>query len=145
RGGRAPRSAGADRGVEPAADGAPGRRRQVRPERLTAPTRHVQSQGQGPGRELRGRHLGAGSVSRDDLDRLLPPDPGVDPVRHVPYVIPASLPRHLAERVAELPVPNQRSEQTCGLVIAAVEWGLSDAEVLGLAYDHAPTVEKYGK
>jgi hypothetical protein len=83
------------------------------------------------------------------LDTLLPPDPGVGRVEPLPAAstagpVPADLPRHLRDRLAEPPVVGQRSHQAAALVAAAVEWGYDDGQVLALALAHAPTVDKYG-
>lgn len=78
----------------------------------------------------------------------LPPDPGVGGVEHTAFIptgqVPADLPRHLRDRLAEAPVVGQRSEQTAALVVAAVEWGYDDGQVIALALEHRPTREKYG-
>jgi hypothetical protein len=83
------------------------------------------------------------------LDALLPPDPAgyrAEPTLAITAgQIPSKLPRHLADRLAEAAVAGQRSEQTAGLVAAAVEWGLDDGQVVALALSHRPTVEKYGR
>jgi hypothetical protein len=83
------------------------------------------------------------------LDALLPPDPGAgrtEPPASIPSgQVPADLPRHLRDRLEEAPVVGQRSEQTAGLVAAAVEWGYNDGQVIALALEHRPTREKYGK
>jgi len=83
----------------------------------------------------------------DPLDALLPPDPGVGRVEPPAFIptgqIPADLPKHLRDRLAEAP-NGDRSAQTAGLVAAAVEWGLDDSQVLALALEHRPTVDKYG-
>ncbi len=57
--------------------------------------------------------------------------------------VPPGLPRHLRARASEAPGAD-RSEQTWALVLAAVEWGLSDGETLALAQSHQPTTDKYG-
>jgi hypothetical protein len=84
----------------------------------------------------------------DSLDALLPPDPGVGRVEPPAFVptgqVPVDLPRHLRDRLEEVPVVGQRSEQTAGLVAAAVEWGYDDGQVVALALTHRPTIEKYG-
>jgi hypothetical protein len=86
-------------------------------------------------------------MSHDEqLDRLLPPDPAVGRVEPLPAalavgVVPADLPRHLRDRLAEPPGPD-RSAQTAGLVAAAVEWGLDDPTVLALALAHLPTQQR---
>jgi putative DNA primase/helicase len=87
--------------------------------------------------------------ANERLDGLLPPDPGVGRVEPLPAAasigaVPAELPRHLRDRLAEPPGPD-RSAQTAGLVIAAVEWGLDDPAVLALAYAHPPTQQRQGK
>jgi Bifunctional DNA primase/polymerase, N-terminal len=57
--------------------------------------------------------------------------------------VPAGLPRHLERQAAEAPA-GDRSRQTWRLVAAAIEWGLDDGQVLGLALSHEPTTDKYG-
>ena len=88
------------------------------------------------------------SDPRDQLDLLLPPDPGAgrtDPLPAIPAgAVPADLPKHLRDRLDEAPGAD-RSAQTAGLVAAAVEWGLDDGEVVAVAMAHRPTREKYGK
>jgi hypothetical protein len=85
---------------------------------------------------------------RDQLDALLPPDPGAGRTEPLPAIpagaVPADLPKHLRDRLDEAPGPD-RSAQTAGLVAAAVEWGLEDGQIVALALSHRPTVEKYGK
>jgi hypothetical protein len=88
--------------------------------------------------------------SNERLDSLLPPDPGVGRVEPLPAnltagTMPADLPRHLRDRIAEPVMQGQRSEQTAALVAAAVEWGLDDSQILAMALAHAPSREKYGK
>jgi hypothetical protein len=82
------------------------------------------------------------------LDALLPPDPGpgrTEPPAIIPTgQVPADLPRHLRDRLEEAAVVGQRSEQTAGLIAAAVEWGYDDGQVIALALAHRPTTEKYG-
>jgi hypothetical protein len=84
----------------------------------------------------------------DPLDELLPPDPGagrVEPaVATAAGSVPADLPKHLRDRLAEAP-DGDRSAQTAGLVAAAVEWGYEDGQVIALALSHRPTKEKYGR
>jgi hypothetical protein len=83
----------------------------------------------------------------DPLDELLPPDRGVGRVEPPRMIaagsVPADLPKHLRDRLEEAP-NGDRSAQTAGLVVAAVEWALSDGEVIALALVHRPTREKYG-
>jgi hypothetical protein len=78
----------------------------------------------------------------------VPPDPGagrVEPSLAITVgTVPADLPKHLADRLAEAP-DGDRSKQTAGLVAAAVEWGYDDGRVIALALEHRPTKEKYGK
>jgi hypothetical protein len=65
----------------------------------------------------------------------------VEPV--IVGTVPDRLPRHLADRVREAP-NGDRSAQTYRLVLAAVEWGLDDGDVVALALAHEPTKAKYG-
>jgi hypothetical protein len=84
----------------------------------------------------------------DPWEELLPPDPAashLEPAVAIPAGhVPADLPRHLADRLAEAPA-GDRSAQTAGLVAAAVEWGYEDGQVIALALEHRPTKEKYGR
>jgi AAA domain len=88
------------------------------------------------------------SDPRNQLDALLPPDPGAGRTEPLSAIsagsVSADLPRHLRDRLDEAPGPD-RSAQTAGLVVAAVEWGLDDGQVVALALAHRPTREKYGK
>jgi len=90
--------------------------------------------------------MAAMSDSRDQLDALLPPDPGASRTEPTPAIpagaVPGDLPKHLRDRLDEAPGAD-RSAQTAALVAAAVEWGLDDGQVVALA--HRPTREKYGK
>jgi hypothetical protein len=81
------------------------------------------------------------------LDRLLPPDPATTradpPLPLDPAAagrLPGRLPSHLARRLDE--PSGDRSAQLARLVAGAVEWGLDDAAVLGLALAHRPTRER---
>jgi hypothetical protein len=79
------------------------------------------------------------------LDRLLPADPAVAARPEPPLpldaaTLPERLPAHLARKLEE--PPGDRSRQLAGLVAAAVEWGLDDGQVLGLALAHRPTRER---
>lgn len=82
----------------------------------------------------------------DILDDLLPPDPQMTsvPVTMTGASRPSSLPTHIERMVAE-PAVGDRSARTAALVLACVEWGLNDGEVLGVALEHAPTRAKYGR
>jgi hypothetical protein len=80
------------------------------------------------------------------LDRLLPADPASArvepalPLEAAAATLPERLPAHLARRLQE--PAGDRSRQLAGLVAAAVEWGLDDAQVLALALAHRPTRER---
>jgi hypothetical protein len=80
------------------------------------------------------------------LDRLLPADPAPQGRLEPPLAldaaaaVPERLPAHLARRLEE--APGDRSRQLAGLVAAAVEWGLDDHQVLGLALTHRPTRDR---
>jgi hypothetical protein len=79
------------------------------------------------------------------LDRLLPADPAVTarPEPALPLdaaALPARLPAHIARKLEE--APGDRSRQLAGLVAAAVEWGLTDGQVLALALAHRPTQQR---
>jgi hypothetical protein len=58
--------------------------------------------------------------------------------------VPPGLPRHLAAQAAEAS-GSDRSRQTYRLICSALEWGLDDSAILGLALSHQPTVDKYGQ
>jgi hypothetical protein len=87
--------------------------------------------------------------SRDDLDDLLPVVEIVKPavatvdLDALRAVSTRQFPAELLALMAEAPDPD-RSGQSWRLVASACEYGLSEGEVLALAFRHAPTVQKYG-
>jgi hypothetical protein len=88
------------------------------------------------------------TVANEPLLVQLPADPGrgstLEPIPDLPAGrLPERLPAHLTARLAEPPGPD-RSQQAYALVLAAVEWGLDDSEVLALAHQHQPSRSKYG-
>lgn len=87
--------------------------------------------------------------SRDDLDDVLPvvevatPTVATVDLDALRSISTRNLPVELLALAAEVPDPD-RSGQSWRLVARAVEYGLTDAEVLALAARHAPTAQKYG-
>jgi hypothetical protein len=87
--------------------------------------------------------------TRDDLDDLLPVVEMVKPalatvdLDALRAISTRQFPAELLALMAESPDPD-RSGQSWRLVASACEYGLSEGEVLALAFRHAPTVQKYG-